>query len=180
MDRCMLWNIAHNAAATLKTRYSCRCKVTPTRELLVRQLDEEMTHTRHCGPAGWALCYRSHSGAGWHDHSKRSFPIKDTSMSQLRAALPVLLATRKSQHMCRWCSPIAGLAYECIWNTTYLFAALRETHCIPPSPTRTFLFPDSSAPLSSCLSHTFVCPVYPDRTLSRSGVKMRDLRRCGG
>lgn len=55
-----------------------------------------MTHTRHCGPAGWALCYWSHSGAGWHDRSKRSFPIKDTSMSQLRAALPVLLATRKS------------------------------------------------------------------------------------
>lgn len=50
----------------------------------------------------------------------------------------------------------------------------------PSSPTRTFLFPDSSGPLSSCLSHTFLCPVYPGRTLSRSGVKTRDLRRCGG
>lgn len=41
-----------SAAATRKTRYSCRCKVTPSRELVIRQLDEEMTHTRHCGHAG--------------------------------------------------------------------------------------------------------------------------------
>lgn len=82
--------------------------------------------------------------------------------------------------MCHWCSQIAGLAYECNRNTTYLFPALRGTQRNPPSPTRTFLFPDSSAPLSSCLSHTFLCPVYPDRTLSRSGVKMGDLWRCGG
>lgn len=40
------------AAATRKTRHGCRCKVTPSRELVIRQLDEEMTHTRHCGHAG--------------------------------------------------------------------------------------------------------------------------------
>lgn len=83
----------------------------------------------------------------------------------------------KRAHMCRWCSPFAGLAYEYIWNITYLFPALRGTHCIPPPPTRTFLSPNSSKLLGSCLFHTFLCPVSPDRTLKRRGVKMRDLWR---
>lgn len=83
--------------------HSDSCKVTPAQDPLTRQLDK-MTHKRHCGQAGGAPCYQCHSSAGSHEHNKCYFRQKGTSMSSLRAALPVLLATRSdSAHTCTVC-----------------------------------------------------------------------------
>lgn len=140
-----------------------------------------MIHNRHCRHTKGALCdTASQVQAVMRTKNVFFFPIKDTSMSSLCGALPVLLATTTGcVHTCAvsghrdWCvnnrSVYAPFPLGYIFKKNHVPVSSYVRHSLhnPPSATSTFPSLQSNSPklLATCLLHTFLCPVYPDKPL---------------